>query len=288
MSTGVFLSQQCIATNSDVDFMQRFRISRLFNWLQDSAGAHVEKMGLGLDVLPPRYGLAWVIMRIRAEIGRLPRLGEPVTLETWPLRPRTLFDRDFTIADASGSIIVRAISTWILMNIKKRELIKSIPPLFHTFDFREKRAMDYKMKQLKAPGELSPAYEKIIRYSDADYNGHTNNTRYLDYSMDCLEPDFLRDHAIRSVEVNFVNESVYGDRIQMFHGRAPADLSYYVEGRRESGQKENPHIAAGQADAQVDEPYHGQTSRAVDPGTDNAHPSGDLIFKTKIEFQKVP
>ena len=222
------------AINSDLDFMKRLRISRLFTWLQDVAGLHVEEMGVGIDNLHVKHGIAWIIMRMRVEIARLPALYEEVTVETWPLQPRGVFDRDFRITDGNGNAIVRAASVWVLMDLNSRNLIKENQAPFKYDNCTDKRAIDCRLAKLKAPGELTAVYERPVRYSDADYNSHTNNTRYLDYAMDCMDMDFHRHHQVRSVEINFVNESVPGDSITLCKAQAAGSSEepvIYIEGK---------------------------------------------------------
>lgn len=234
MKDDLFYSRTFAAINSDLDFMKRLRVSRLFTWLQDVAGLHVEEMGVGLDYLHVRRGIAWIIMRMRVEISRLPSLYEEVSVETWPLRPRGVFHRDFRIVDKDGACIVRAASVWILMDMESRTLIKDSQAGFRFDNYREERAIDRKLVQLRAPDGLSPVYERALKYSDADYNAHTNNTRYLDYAMDCMDMDFLRTYRPGAVEVDFINESKPGDKITLFESPMTdieSEPVIYIEGK---------------------------------------------------------
>lgn len=218
----------------DLDFTKRLKLSALFTYLQDAAGIHAEKLGLGIGRLMEELGVSWVLMRIRADITRYPEWDEEITIETWPLEPKRFeFERDFIVKDREDRIIVRAVSTWVVMDMTTRELKKGdfvggYPALI------QERSIECKLGRLKDFGHLEQAYKKIIGYSDVDFNGHLNNARYVDYLMDCFSIEEHSQSVITSIEVSYINEALPGDSIVL--SKDISDLSegkVYIEGLHE-------------------------------------------------------
>lgn len=216
----------------DIDFKKELKLSMLFSYFQETASDASEELGYSIDRLKDEFGVAWVLVKMRVDLIRTPKLGEAVTIETWPLEPgRLTYDRDYLVKDSKGNIIIKAISSWIIMNLDDRKIDKvQKVGISYPANVKE-RAIDAKMKRLKATGPLDIAYTKMIGYSDVDFNGHLNNARYVDYIMDSFQVSEHKKYTINSMEVHFTNEALPGDVITMKTDISHAlDDGIYIEG----------------------------------------------------------
>ncbi|MDR2611061.1 MAG: hypothetical protein LBC58_06350 [Clostridiales Family XIII bacterium] len=203
--------------NRDVDFMKRLRPGAMFGYFQDIASLHSENIGTGVARLANDFGVAWVLMRMRVDILRTPMLYEEITLATWPMvDSRILYDRDFTLADASGEVIVRGSSAWILMDLEKREIVKEKLFDYLTADFPSERALTEKPGRVRMPSSGKKIFDRSVTYSDTDYNGHMNNTKYIDVMMDSIGMDTLRESTPASIEVNYSREIRPGETLTLY------------------------------------------------------------------------
>lgn len=224
---------------SDVDFTKHLKLSTLFGYFQDIASMAAENLGIGIDVLEEKFSLAWVLMRIRVDIIRNPVWNEEVTVETWPQQPKKLeFERDYLVKDSNGNIIIRAVSIWFIIDIKTRELRKSELLPLHFPAFIPERAIDCKLGKLRPFGPMDIAYKRVIGYSDVDLNGHLNNSRYVDFIMDCFTVENHKKHSVKSFEINYINEAMPGDTLVL---RRDISALYsnmiYIEGINEKDDK---------------------------------------------------
>ena len=64
------------------------------------------------------------------------------------------------------------------------------------------------------------ATDVAVRYSDIDVNGHVNNSRYIGWLMDAHAMALHRSHTVKSIEVNYLGETVVGDRLSMLSKEA--------------------------------------------------------------------
>ena len=223
---------------NDVDFTEGLKLSSLFLYFQDIASDHADIIGNGFRELEQHYGLTWVLMRIKVEIIRNPKWDEIIEIETWPQAPKKLeFQRDFLVRDQEGNEIIKAISTWALLDIKTRELRKSETVKIDLPLFRTERVMDFKLGRIKAFGQQEFSYQKAIGYSDVDLNGHLNNTKYIDYIMDCFPLESFRQYNIKGIEINYLKEALPGETITLHKDVSEISANrVYIEGINEKDQ----------------------------------------------------
>lgn len=224
--------------SSHVDFKRELRMIQAFMWFQDIAAAHAGNLGAGVTKLVTERNVAWIIMRMRVEVDRLPLLDEDIVIGSWPQATGPLYERDYDVKSEDGESLLRAASVWIIMDLETRDIVKDFLVDYHEIEPIKDRALGIKLRQLKAPAGLVPVSEKRIGYSDLDYNGHTNNTKYIDYIYDCFDIAHHEKYRVSAIEVNYINEGHYGETIVMYMADIPDPAPHnapapakYIEGR---------------------------------------------------------
>lgn len=224
-----------------MDFSRKLSMSKAFLYFQDIAAAHAENLGAGVKELRINKGVAWIVMRMRVEVERMPGLDEEIMIETWPRPTAPLYERDYRILSAGGDILVRATSVWIIMELDSREIIKRNIVEYKEIEIHNEKAVPVKLRQLKEPATPEKIYENKLRYTDIDYNDHVNNAKYVDYSYDCFPLDYHKKNSIKAFEINFINEGKYGETLDLLCASYPAgscgdptDDAFFIEGKAES------------------------------------------------------
>lgn len=214
MGTDAVYSNTYTIGYSDVDFMKELKCSKLFECFQDTASVAAGRLGAGVDALAEKYSVAWILTRIRVEFERMPKLGESITVTTWPHPPGRLeFERDFKVCGKHGDTVAGAASAWVIIDMKTRELRRSDYIRMEWPQFTGERALDTRPGKLKPSGKPEPVYRKAVGYSDVDFNGHINNSRYIDYIMDCFPVESHKQYMIKTLEVNYIREAFPGDTL---------------------------------------------------------------------------
>ena len=74
--------------------------------------------------------------------------------------------------------------------------------------------------------------EHTVHYSDIDFNGHTNNVKYVVWAMDCIDQEYALGHPVSEIAVNFNRETRLGDKVGLFLAEEPSASGriFYVEG----------------------------------------------------------
>ena len=196
------------------DMFGGWRPGAMFEAMQETAGAHRERLGLGRPVMDG-LGVAWVLSRARVELRRRPRLGETVSVETFPLPPKHLFyPRANVFRDAAGQEIGYANSLWVLIDLATRRIVNHPAVQERLPDNGDLTA------PIALPATVRPLDGEVRRaalepqFVDFDLNGHVNNTRYLDWCCNALGPDILREREILRLDVNYDAEVLPGMRLE--------------------------------------------------------------------------
>ena len=206
-------TQNFTITDNCVDCFGNLKLSTLLYFAQEVAGNHFDRIAMTYDQLAKK-GMFWAIIRQRVSITRLPKSGETIRVETWPMpNTRVAFPRHVAAYDESGNELFRCISLWVLMDLESRSMIlpsKSGIALPGTTQGNE----------LLPPASL-PAKQllnhrnRTVCFTDLDRNGHMNNTRYLDWIADLLPSQFHRDHSPREFTVCYLSEAREGQELTL-------------------------------------------------------------------------
>ena len=226
---------------SSVDRYGRLKSSMLLYYIQEVAGIHGSALGASYEALAAR-NLFWAILRTRVQITRLPRNGETIRLETWPLpTTRVAYPRSVVAYDANGEEIFRAISLWVLMDRTTRAMVlpgKSGITVAGTLQGNE----------LALPTSLLPkTYEnrcsRTVRFTDLDINGHMNNTRYFDWMFDVLPSSFHGNHTMKELTICYLAEAREGQTLDM-NWEISEDKLFQMETRRTAEDGEEHRVFA--------------------------------------------
>lgn len=194
---------------AQTDAFQRLKPSHILAYLQEAAGDHSALLGTGREELALR-NLFWAVLRHRVQITRLPLAGESITVETWPMpTTRTAFPRSTVAYDAQGQEVFRAISLWVLMDQDQRSMV--LPGKSGVTVEGLLRGSELAVPGGLVPRQLQNQLQRQVYFSDLDCNGHMNNCRYLDWTMDALPADFHKAHEVREFSVRYLSEARESD-----------------------------------------------------------------------------
>lgn len=205
--------QNYTVTGSHVDRYGRLKPSALLFFAQEAAGSHCTQLALDWETLAAR-NLFWAVIRHRVQVLRLPRAGESITVETWPMpTTRSAFPRATVAYDAQGNEVFRAVSLWVLMDKTSRAMVlpgKSGVDLTGTLRGCE----------LATPGSIVPkpmdnTAVRRVGYTELDRNGHMNNTRYMDWIDDLLPSAFHAQHPVKEFTLCYLSEVTEDQEISL-------------------------------------------------------------------------
>lgn len=178
--------------------------------------------------------LTWILIQYVMNFDRMPRATERITLKTYATHIARIFTyRHFEIYDEEGHRIGHMESTWAVMDIDSRKIVRITDEMVNGYGDVEKikRFIRY-----PNPTEIAAEIPKNrvsyrVRASDIDSNQHVNNTVYSEWALDSLGAKFLSNHTLKHFNVKFVKEAYYGTEIT-------SESEVVI---LENGQKESRH-----------------------------------------------
>ncbi|MEZ5071686.1 MAG: thioesterase [Bacteroidales bacterium] len=213
------------------------RLTTLANYFQEVAYRHATELGLGYEALQEN-GQVWVLSRMRIRMNRCPRWNDQVTVRTWPRGADRLFAlRDFRVFDHKGKEMGCASTAWLVLNVDTHNLVR---PTELSQDYRdlieEDRVFAEDLDKIKLSGDPDAVREHRVVYSDLDIVGHVNNVKYLEWCLDALD-ETDRIPGVQSLEINFIQEALLGDRIRMEMWDSRSDAIGFRATRIEDGKE---------------------------------------------------
>ncbi|NNE71415.1 MAG: hypothetical protein HKN29_13785 [Rhodothermales bacterium] len=200
----------------------------LCDYLQDAAANHADHLELGATQLVGE-GLAWVLARLVLEVQEMPRWQDEVAVTTWPSGRQGIFaTRDFEVS-VNDRITARATTAWFLIDISRRrparlpEVVTSLP-----LPERPRSLVDDFGRIPRIGNATETAGTRRAAYTDIDMNRHVNHVRYLAWAMDAMESDWLAQHQVRRLEMQFKNEAVMGQHLRTMRAPLPDSESTWI------------------------------------------------------------
>lgn len=191
--------------------------------LQDAATHDAERRGAGQAVLESK-GCAWVAVKNRLELHRLPEAGECFTVSTWPLKDRLgLYPRQYEMRNADGELLVSCEALWAIMDIEDRTML---PGSSRGIEFIEEDGHPGPMRKVRVP-EGGWTFTLVPTAEQIDFNGHMNNVAYIDAITEYL-PESYQGHTLLSVAIDYEHELPAGQSAEV--RAVPQGDSIFFEG----------------------------------------------------------
>lgn len=193
-----------------VDPSGKLRIKGLFDLLQEIAWRHADSQDFGRNLAASNQ--MWVLSRMEVKVIEMPSWGQEVRLATGGRGVDRIFAfREFLMQDISGKVLVRGMSSWLLLDTESKRMLKpeSVLPQ-ELFDTSMKP--EWQPEKLLVKGRLKATETVIVRASDLDLYNHVNNASYVRWVEDLIEGETA---DISSLTLNYISECHKGDQVKL-------------------------------------------------------------------------
>ena len=108
----------------DTDANRLIRPSALVTYLQETANEHLIHIGISLDELRDRHGLAFILGGLSVRVYESLSSGDDIEVETWTCGTRGFrHNRCFSVT-RGGKTVAEATSQWALIKLADGSLVK--------------------------------------------------------------------------------------------------------------------------------------------------------------------
>lgn len=189
--------------------------SSLAVYFQDLAIAHSNELGYTLDYLGNLHR-GWAITNWHIVIKRFPQYGEKIKIVTWSNYCKKMqAQRFFRVEDDNGDIICTAASRWIFMDLEKRKPLRITPEMEEAYVCNIPSPIENEKYLMPKAIDESKVTERLFTVTrrDTDTNGHTNNTKYIEWAIDDVPDDIYLNSDVEDMRVVYRKECYKGDSV---------------------------------------------------------------------------
>jgi medium-chain acyl-[acyl-carrier-protein] hydrolase len=199
----------------ELDAKGKASVPTICNYLQEVAGNHATILGVAVDHLFKK-NLTWILSRLHVHFAAFPHWREKIIVETWPSgREGKYATRDFLIFNQKGEVLVRATSSWMMLDLYSLRPIV-MPGFIHEIPIPDReRAIDDSFTKLTQPGKSDSEKQFDVRLHDLDINRHVNNVKYIEWTLESIPIDVWDSKIIKGLEISFRSETKYGESIRV-------------------------------------------------------------------------
>ncbi|CAA3020006.1 oleoyl-acyl carrier protein thioesterase 1, chloroplastic-like [Olea europaea var. sylvestris] len=225
---GLSYKERFIVRCYEVGINKTATVETIANLLQEVGCNHAQSVGFSTDgfattLTMRKLHLIWVTARMHIEIYRYPAWSDVLEIETWcQSEGRIGTRRDWILKDyATGEVIGRATSKWVMMNQDTRRLQKV------TDDVRDEYLIYCpKTLRLAFPEENNASLKKIAkledpvphykiglvpRRADLDMNQHVNNVTYIGWVLESMPQEIIDTHELQTITLDYRRECQQDD-----------------------------------------------------------------------------
>lgn len=218
----------------DTDASWRLKPASFMNYAQEAAGNHAVYLGFGYDDLIAS-NTAWILSRVHVEFPDAPRWRDEITLTTWHKGlNRLFFLRDFVLTDNEGREKVKATTSWLVLNLETRRLVRD-PKLMEEGTVCTENVIETPADKVQMPkdAEAEHVMDHVVAYSDVDMNAHANNAMYMQWAMDAVDYAIASARPVKEFTINFNHETKAADVVAIYKARVEKEdgLHVFVEGK---------------------------------------------------------
>lgn len=186
-------------------------------YFQDGHTYFMHAVEKGNDVIPERYGAAWIYTQYHVQIKRKIGYDTPLLLRQWiqPYRRPLLLTLDSTIEKDGELVACGKIETCVF------DLNRQMPRRLSSIEFPDNIAEEIAhdipsfLGLDKSTEGMTERYQKTVRVSDLDKSRHMNNLRYIEMFQDAYGSGFWEEKEPHQMEIRFLSQCREGEVISV-------------------------------------------------------------------------
>ena len=192
---------------SESDSQGYLPLTGLLNYFQDASTFQSEDLGRGLAYTKAN-NLVWVLSAWQIVVDRYPKLGDKVTIGTFPYDFKAFIGlRNFCMMDENGEYLARANSVWSLLSTENGKPVQPSKELLSAYELEEKLDMEYAPRKIPVPAGGQVVDVVTVKKQHLDTNHHVNNGQYVEMAMTFLPESFV----IGQLRAEYKKQAFLGD-----------------------------------------------------------------------------
>ena len=199
----------------DSNYKLRCKLASIVDFFCDVGSVQAESVGDTID-FQLSHGCTWVFYKYDIKIHKYPKYREKINVTTIPVGFKKFYAfRKYLITNEEGELLAEAMALFFLINIEKRRPARILKEQYKMYgaDGDMDKALDMDKVQKMEREDYYKEFQ--IRYSDIDSNTHVNNVKYIEWAIESVPVEVVKDYEIKRIKIVFEKETKYGDSIHV-------------------------------------------------------------------------
>ena len=197
----------------EVDYRLQSTITTIVNFMGDIGTEQSDSLGVGIQDLISK-NMTWVFYQYDIKVNRYPKYGEKLRMVTEPSGFKKFYaTRDYIIYDGNDNKIVEAQAIFFLIDTNKRRAMRVPTDQYEIYGIENELGKDFKIDRLEKLENTMYSKHFKTRYSDIDSNKHVNNTKYIEWAIETLPLELVKNYELKRIKVTFEKECLYGEEV---------------------------------------------------------------------------
>ncbi len=205
------------AVNSyDTDMNSVVSPQNMVKYLMEAAIEHTERTEYPVKRLF-EMKRGWVVINWVIKVEEYPAYRDELKISTWAKYGSTLQATRFFTVENNGRTVAEAASRWAFIDLEKRHAVRFPREMEDAYCCDRPAPFDPGRFVIPAENEENMISEKslVVRRSETDSNGHTNNIRYVEWAVDDVPDDIYYGYIPSEIRVLYRKECRAGDRVNV-------------------------------------------------------------------------
>lgn len=200
----------------NTDENQKCTVPSIVNFFTDVGTSQSEFLGETLEVLEEKKR-AWVFYKYDIKIYNYPKYREKITVETENIGFKKFYDyKRYAMLNLKGEVLAEALALFLFIDVEKRRATRITKDQYDLYNKNGDLDKEIKFDDILKLDEVQYTKEFSIRYSDIDTNGHVNNCKYIEWAIESVPFEIVKNNNIKRIKVIFKKETIYGENISVF------------------------------------------------------------------------
>ena len=171
--------------------------------IAENAGNHHATKANDDVVSGSQNGIAWILAEWNVCIRRRPRHGERLHIKTWVRaeQPSTTTNRDIVMCNDAGEECILLCAKFVLFDMQTRRPTRLTPEIMAAYQPEDAVGMDFGNARLHEPSDYENETTLTLRRTDADFNGHVHNARYISLALESLPNEIYKADSFATFRI---------------------------------------------------------------------------------------
>lgn len=199
----------------DSDYKLRCKLASMIDLFCDIGNIQAELVGDTID-FQLIHGCTWVFYKYDIKVYKYPKYREKINVTTIPVGFKKFYAfRKYLIKNEEGELLAEGLALFFLINIEKRRPARILKEQYEMYDVDGDMDKALDMDKIEKIEKEDYYKDFQIRYSDIDSNTHVNNVKYVEWAIESVPVDIIKDYEMKRIKIVFEKETTYGDMVHV-------------------------------------------------------------------------